>query len=162
MKVVTNSTPLIALSNINRLELLREVYNTIYIPEEVYTEVVINGIGKPGSVAVETADWITCQPVADKDQVLILHNRTLIDLGECGAIVLAQEISAERIIIDDRVARQVAIAKGLPVIGTVGVLRIAKVRRIIPAIKPILDDLRSHGTRISDRLYYQTLVAERE
>ena len=77
MKVVTNSTPLIALSKINRLELLREVYRSIYIPEEVYTEVVVNGVGKPG---VASADWIICQPVTDKDQVLILHNRTLTGL----------------------------------------------------------------------------------
>lgn len=162
MKIVTNSTPLIILSKINRLELLREIYRSIYIPEEVYTEVVINGAGKPGSTEVASADWIFCQPVTDTDQVLILHYRTLIDLGECGAIVLAQEIGAERIIIDDRVARQVAIAKGLSVIGTVGVLRVAKAEGIISAVRPILDDLRSHGTRISDRLYYQTLAAERE
>ena len=162
MKVVTNSTPLIALSKINRLELLREVYRSIYIPEEVYTEVVVNGVGKPGAVEVASANWIICQPVTDKDQVLILHYRTLIDLGECGAIVLAQEIGAERIIIDDRVARQVAIAKGLPVVGTVGVLRVAKAQGIIPAVKPILDDLRSHGTRISDKLYHRTLATERE
>ncbi len=52
MKVVTNSTPLIALSKINRLELLREVHRSIYIPEEVYTEVVVNGVGKPGAAEV--------------------------------------------------------------------------------------------------------------
>ncbi len=162
MKVVTNSTPLIALSKIHRLELLREIYHSVYIPEEVYTEVVVNGVGKPGAAEVASADWVICKPVIDKDQVLILHNRTLIDLGECGTIVLAQEIGAERIIIDDRVARKVAITKGLSVIGTFGVLRLAKARRIIPAIKPILDDLRFHGTRISDKLYHQTLTAERE
>ena len=162
MKFVTNSTPLIELSKIDRLELLREVYGSIYIPEEVYTEVVVNGDGKPGAAEVEAADWIFCQPVTSKDQIFILHNQTLIDLGECGAIVLAQEIRAKRIIIDDRVARQVAIAKGLSVIGTVGVLRVAKARGIIPAVKPILDDLRSNGTRISDKLYYQMLTTERE
>ena len=162
MKVVTNSTPLIELSKINRLELLREIYGSIYIPEEVYTEVVVNGVGKPGAAEVEAADWIFCQSVTSRDQVFILHNQTLIDLGECGAIVLAQEIKADRIIIDDRVARQVAMIKGLSVIGTVGVLRVAKAQRIIPTVKPILDDLRSHGTRISDRLYYQTLATERE
>ena len=91
MKVVTNSTPLIALSKINRLELLQEVYRSIYIPEEVYTEVVVNGVGKPGAAEVASADWIICQPVTDTDQVLMLHYQTLIDLGECGAIVLAQE-----------------------------------------------------------------------
>ncbi len=162
MKVVTNSTPLIALSKINRLELLQEVYRSIYIPEEVYTEVVVNGVGKPGAAEVASADWIICQAVTDKDQVLILHYRTLIDLGECGAIVLAQEIEAERIIIDDRVARQVATEKGLSVVGTVGVLRVAKAQGIIPAVKPILDDLRSQGTRISDKPYYQILETERE
>ena len=162
MKIVTNSTPLIALSKINRLELLQEVYRSIYIPEEVYTEVVVNGVGKPGASEVASADWIICQPVTDTNQVLILHYQTLIDLGECGAIVLAQEIEAERIIIDDRVARQVATAKGLSVVGTVGVLRVAKMGGIIPAVKPILDDLRSHGTRISDKLYYQILKTERE
>ena len=161
-KIVTNSTPLIELSKINQLKLLREVYQSIYIPEEVYTEVVVNGIGKPGAVEVEEADWILRQPVINKDQVIDLHNRIPIGLGECGAIVLAQEIRTERLIIDDRVARRVAIAKGLPVIGTVGVLRVAKAKRIVPAVKPILDDLRSHGTRISDNLYYQTLATERE
>ena len=125
-KIVTNSTPLIELSKINQLKLLREVYQSIYIPEEVYTEVVVNGIGKPGAVEVEEADWILRQPVINKDQVIDLHNRIPIGLGECGAIVLAQEIRTERLIIDDRVARRVAIAKGLPVIGTVGVLRVAK------------------------------------
>ena len=162
MKVVTNSTPLIELSKIEQLELLREVYGSIYIPEEVYIEVVINGVGKPGSAEVEAANWITCQSVTDKNQVITLHNNVSIGLGECGAIVLAQEIGAEKIIIDDRVARRVAIAKGLSVVGTVGILHIAKTQHIIPAVKPILDDLRSHGTRISDKLYYQTLATEGE
>lgn len=69
MKVVTNSTPLIARSKINRIELLREVYGSIYIPEEVYTEVVVIGVGKPGAEEVASADWIVCQPVTDTDQV---------------------------------------------------------------------------------------------
>ena len=68
MKVVTNSTPLIELSKINQLDLLRNVYGTILIPEEVYVEVVIDGIGKPGAAEVKAAEWIHCQSVADKDQ----------------------------------------------------------------------------------------------
>ncbi len=157
MKVVANSTPLIELSKIKRLDLLRDVYGSIIIPEEVYTEVVIDGAGKPGAAAVKEAQWILCRSVIDKNQVLILHNRTLLDLGECGAIVLAQEIDAGQVIIDDRVARRVAIARGLPIIGTIGVLLVAKTRHIIPDVKSILDNLRDHGTRISQRLYRQTL-----
>lgn len=162
MKVVTNSTPLIELSKIGQLDLLSAVYRSILIPEEVYVEVVVNGTGKPGAAEVENADWIICQPVTDKEQVIILHNSVPIGLGECGTIVLAQEIGAEKVIIDDRVARHVAISRNLSVIGTIGVLRIAKARHIIQAVKPILDDLRLQGTRISDNLYHQILTIERE
>jgi predicted nucleic acid-binding protein len=60
MKVVTNSIPLIAPSKINRLELLREVHRSIYIPEEVYTEVVVNYLTIFASMEHESAiDSIT-------------------------------------------------------------------------------------------------------
>ena len=162
MKVVTNSTPLIELSKINRLELLREVYGSIIIPTEVYTEVVIDGVGKPGAAEVKAAEWIFCQAVIDGNQVKRLRSLTHLDLGECGAIALAEEIDAQRVIIDDCAAREIAIARGLPVVGTVGVLIVAKARHLIPAVKPILDTLRSHGARISDKLYRQALTTTGE
>ena len=91
-----------------------------------------------------------------------LHANTLLGLGECGVIVLAEEIHAQRVIIDDRAARQIAQARGLPVIGTVGVLIVAKTRGIIPNVRDILDALRKHGMRISPRLYQQILTAAGE
>ena len=162
MKVVTNSTPLIELSKINRLELLREMYGSIIIPTEVYTEVVIDGVSKPGAAAVKAAEWIFCQAVIDGERIKMLRSLTDLDLGECGAIALAEEIDAQRVIIDDRAAREVAIARGLPVVGTVGVLIAAKARHLIPAVKPILDALLAHGARISDELYRQALTTTGE
>ena len=162
MKIVANSTPLIELSKIHRLELLRDVYHSIIIPEQVYAEVVIDGVGEPGATEVAESQWILRRAVTNENQVLRLHANTPLDLGECGAIVLAQEIDARQVIIDDRVARRVAMAQGLPVIGTVGVLLIAKARHIIPAVKPLLDELRLHGTRISPKLYRQTLAIAEE
>ena len=158
MKIVTNSTPLIELSKIKQLDLLREVYGAILIPEEVYVEVVVEGTGKPGAAEVEAADWIHCQPVLDVDQVRILQSQHSLHLGECATIVLAQEINAEQVILDDNAARREAIGRGLPVIGTVGVLLIAKTQRIIPSVRPILDNLRAQGTRVSQDLYYQVLA----
>jgi predicted nucleic acid-binding protein len=157
MKVVTNSTPLIELSKINRLDLLRDVYGTILIPEEVYVEVVIDGIGEPGAAEVKTAEWIYCQSVADKDQIDILQTQHSLHLGECATIVLAKEVKAEQVILDDNAARQVAVARGLPVIGTVGVLLVAKTQSVIPVVRPILDNLRAQGTWISQDLYYQVI-----
>ena len=158
MKIVTNSTPLIELSKIKQLDLLQEVYGAILIPEEVYIEVVIDGTGKPGAAEVEAAQWIHCQSVTDKDQVGILQSQHSLHLGECATIILAQEINAEQIILDDNAARREAIARGLPVIGTVGVLLVAKTQHIIPVVKPILDNLRDQGTRISQVLYHQILA----
>ena len=158
MKIVTNSTPLIELSKINQLNLLRKVYGSILIPEEVYIEVVVNGAGKQGAAEVGTAEWIHRQSVTNMNQVIELQNQKSLHLGECATIVLAQELHAEQVILDDNAARQEAIARGLPVIGTVGILLIAKNRLIIPKVKPILDNLRVQGTRISQSLYNQTLA----
>ena len=158
MKVVTNSTPLIELSKINQLDLLRDVYGTILIPEEVYVEVVIDGIGKPGAAEVKAAEWISRQSVTDMNQIRTLQNQYSLHLGECATIILAQEINAEQVILDDNAARREAVARGLPVIGTVGVLLIAKTQSIIPAVRPILDNLRAQGTRVSQDLYHQVIA----
>lgn len=158
MKIVTNSTPLIELSKIKQLDLLREVYGTILVPEEVYVEVVVDGTGKPGAAEVGVAGWIHCQSVVDKEQIRALQSQYSLHLGECATIALAQEIDAEQVILDDNAARREAIARGLPVIGTIGVLLIAKTQRIIPSVRPILDNLRAQGTRVSQDLYYQVLA----
>lgn len=158
MRIVTNSTPLIELSKIKQLDLLRKVYDSILIPEEVYVEVVVAGAGKQGAEEVRAAEWIHCQPVTDIDQVIELQNQNSLHLGECATIVLAKEINADQVILDDSAARREAIAQGLPVIGTVGVLLTAKTEGIILSVKPILDKLRIQGTRISQNLYNQTLA----
>jgi hypothetical protein len=134
------------------------VYGTILIPEEVYVEVVIDGIGKPGAAEVKAAEWIHCQSVTDKDQISILQTEHSLHVGECATIVLAEEVNAEQVILDDNAARQEAVARGLPIIGTVGVLLIAKTQSIIPAVSPILDNLRAQGARVSQDLYYHAIT----
>ena len=109
MKVVTNSTPLIELSKIKQLNLLREVYGTILIPEEVYVEVVIDGTGKAGAAEVEAAQWIYRQTVTDTNQVRVLQSQHSLHSGECATIILAQEINAEQVVLDDNAARREAI-----------------------------------------------------
>lgn len=162
MNIVANSTPLIELSKIGRLVLLRDVYGKILIPKEVETEVVIEGAGQPGAAEVQSATWIEVRAVTHNGRVTDLHANTPLGKGECGVIVLAEEIGVQRVIIDDRAARQVAQARGLPLIGTGGVLVVAKALGLIPTVKDILDDLRAHGTRISFRLYQQILTAAGE
>lgn len=49
MKAIVNATPLIALALINRLDLLRVLFDEVVVPAEVYNEVVVQGAGKPGA-----------------------------------------------------------------------------------------------------------------
>ena len=74
MKVVSNASPLIALSLIEKLYLLKELWGEIIIPEAVYKEVVIQGKGEPGALLVENAiknRWIKVIQIKEEDDCLI-------------------------------------------------------------------------------------------
>jgi predicted nucleic acid-binding protein len=78
--------------------------------------------------------------------------------GESEAIILALELRAQLVILDDRPARRLAQALQVPVVGTVGILVAAKRRGLLPAVRPSLDALLQHDFRISQRLYEQVLA----
>jgi predicted nucleic acid-binding protein len=59
--VVSNSSPLIALARIGRLDLLASLYHRIVIPTEVHHEVTVVGRGLPGAKEVRRAGWIEVQ-----------------------------------------------------------------------------------------------------
>ena len=82
---VSNSSPLIHLSRIGRLNLLREFFEEILIPHAVFREVVIEGRGRPGSSEVEEASWIRVMEIRDKRLKRILQ--LVLDEGEAEAIV---------------------------------------------------------------------------
>jgi len=98
MNVVSNSTPLIALAMINRLDLLKEYFGEIFIPEEVYDEVVRRGEGMPGAVEVARSEWIKETNVQNRFAVESLG--LTLDKGEAEAIVLSKERDA-LLLIDD-------------------------------------------------------------
>ncbi len=71
-------------------------------------------------------------------------------------------MGAARLLLDDQEARREAISRNLPVIGTVGVLLLAKRRGLIPGVRQILDDLIAQGTYISQKLYQDVLTQAQE
>lgn len=58
MTIVSNASPLINLARIGKLDLLRELYGKLLIPQAVWQEVVLDGVGQPGAEQVKTSDWI--------------------------------------------------------------------------------------------------------
>ena len=161
MKIVCNASPLINLARIGKLGLLRELYNELIIPEAVWHEVVVEGAGQPGAEEVKAADWIKTQSVANRDFKRALRQE--LDAGEAEAIVLALEIGAELLLMDERLAREVAWHFGLRYTGLIGILIEAKRKGRVSAIKPYLDSLRNiAGFRVSNELYLRVLQDEKE
>jgi predicted nucleic acid-binding protein len=77
--------------------------------------------------------------------------------GEVETIMLADEIKADLVIIDDSLARKYALQAGLVVTGTMGILMKAKKASLVEAIKPLLDKMIDNGVYINKRLYNDIL-----
>ncbi len=160
MSIVSNATPLSELAKIGHLALLREVYGWVLVPEEVFAEVTAGT--HPAVEEVQAAEWIEVRPVTDPGQVEALCFATGLGAGECAAIVLCEEIGDTKILLDDRLARREAEARGLHVIGTVATLLSAKRLGLISTVKGPLDALIAHGARIGRPLYRDALAVAGE
>ena len=149
MKIIVNSTPIIALSLINQLDLLNQLFNEVIIPWAVYQEIVIAGDNKPGAKELKNANWIQVQEVASSSPLepLLLG----LDRGELEVILLAISIKLDWVIIDEKLARRVAKTMKLPVKGTLGILLVGFDMGYLSK-QEILDlsqQLINHGIRIS-------------
>jgi len=158
--VVPDAGPPISLAAISQLDLLKALFEQVAIPQAVYDEVVVHGEGEPGSHEVGEANWIKICQVKDHLAVDLL--REALDAGESEAIVLAQELNARYVILDDGLARRKACFIKLPMIGTLGVLLMAKEAGLISAVRPILNELRQTDFRVSDRVYQNVLAKAEE
>lgn len=151
MKVVCNSTVLIGLSKIGKLDILRLLFTEIYIPEEVYYEVVIKGKRKIGSEEISVANWIHRREIKDKEGLEMLARH--INKGEAGVLILGKELKADLLIIDEDKARDSASSAGFEVIGLVGLLVLSKKLKLITKVKPLLDELVNKSFYLDDTIY---------
>jgi len=117
--VVVNTTPIIALALIGQLDLLQHLYGEVMIPPAVQAEVLVGGPSGVGVAGLQTANWIRTVPLQDPRRADLLSD---LDRGEAEVIALAQELNAELVIIDERLARRHAQRLGLALTGVLGVL----------------------------------------
>ena len=161
MIVVSNTSPIINLACIRQLNLLRQIYGQITIPEAVFTEIAITGVGEPGAEEVQREPWIVRHSVTQPALVKVL--RLELDAGEAEALAGALELNADLVLLDERRAREVAQRLGLRFIGLLGVLIEAKRQQRLARLQPVLDDLRQKaGFWITDALYRRVLAAAGE
>ncbi|MCX7048739.1 MAG: DUF3368 domain-containing protein [Candidatus Sumerlaeota bacterium] len=140
---ITNSTCLIALERIDRLDILKLSFAQIIIPPQVQVECGIQ------------EKWLEVRPVKDNNLLRALCGR--VDDGEAAAIALAAEMPNSVIILDDLKARICGEQMGLPVLGTVGLLLRAKRLGIITKVMPVIDDLIKVEFRLSKSLYEKAI-----
>jgi len=163
LKIVCDSTVLISLSSIGKLNLLRDIFkkDQIIIPKAVWKEVVEEGGKKKGAQQVKSSKWIQVKEVEDVPLAKLLN--THLDKGESEAIVLALKYPDSLLIVDEKEARDVAQSLNLKFIGTLGVLLKAKQKGYIQSIKTELALLRNKGKFwIAEALYNEILKKAKE
>ena len=156
MAGVADTSPLIFLAKVNRLTLLPELYREVFIPPAVATELR----AKPDRTSSELNRFIGSSRVqAPGNTTQVETFSAYLGIGEAEAIALAMEIPDAILIMDDAEGRRMAQSLGLRVTGLLGVLIEAKVRKLLPAISPIVDQLVAEGLWLSEAMRRSVLDA---
>ena len=155
MNIVVNSTPLISLAILNQLELLQKLFSKVIIPNSVYDEIVVNGKDKTGYDCLSAVNWfhITSAENSGMKQSIMIE----LDKGEAEVITIAKEQNISLVCIDEFAGRQYAKLIGLDVIGTLGILLIAKQHGYVSELKPLFQKLISNNRHIGKVLCNQVL-----
>ncbi len=134
--VVADASPLIALQRVGLLHLVRDLFGQVTVSPAVAAEVF---------GAEQAPAWVAVASPSNRPSL-----PTNLGAGERAAIALALELGVAAVILDDLPARRLAASRGLPVMGTVAVLLIAKRRGRLQAVAPALSRLLEAGFRLSE------------
>lgn len=147
--IIADTSCFIVLTNIGELALLQKVYGQVITTPDIAAEY---GEALPG--------WVSVVSVVDSYRQQLLEMQ--LDKGESSAIALALETRLSTIILDDYKARKIAERLGLALTGTIGLLVKAKLKGIIPTVKPLLEKIKQTNFRLSTELELQALRAAGE
>lgn len=161
--IVSNATPLIYLSKVGKLELLKRIFGEVYIPEEVRVEVVDKGkeLRRGDALIIERAiedGWIKVSKV--KPMKLPIE----LEAGEVAAISLAKRSGAQEVLMDEVSARTAARLLGLEPRGTVFVLlkTLEGGEMDLDEFLKTLDELVKHGFRLREEVYIEAIREARK
>jgi len=157
MIIISDTSPIINLAIIGHLHLLPAIFKEVVIPTAVYNEITVTGAGLPGSAEIAVANWVTVVSVEDRE--LVDSFLTLLQIGESEAIVLALQLNADLVLMDETLGRSIARENGLNIMGLLGVLILAKQKGLIPEVKPLIARLQDEADFwISNQLINQVLT----
>jgi len=160
-KVVSNSSPLIYLAKIGRLNLIKKVYGQVWIPEAVFHEAIIQGktlkITDASIIEEAVGKWIFKERIKTEtnSKYAFLDENDRIGQGEKQALKLCKQLNAAIFIVDDKEARRVARILKIKPIGTCGILVQACREGLMSTneAEQMLDDLVKAKFRIDPTVY---------
>jgi predicted nucleic acid-binding protein len=148
MIVVSDTSPLTALLTVNESEILPQLFAEVIVPRAVWQELQRSHDALP--------HWLKMRDVSDAQETMRLAD--LVDQGEAEAIELAKELRADRLLIDERKGRKLAADEGVPVIGLLGVVLLAKRRGLVKSARLLMSALRMEaGVYLADDLMERAL-----
>jgi len=150
MIVFSNTTPLIALAGIDKLDLLRAIFGRIHVVREVMEECAVGGrIMVPNLTGLSWVEIVDSTPPTLPGLLLEL------DKGEKHTLDMARKMAADWVIIDERIGRDLAEFIGLKVTGTLGVLLKAKRLGLVPSFMDAVAAMQANG------IYYHASLVEK-
>ncbi|HHD75192.1 MAG TPA: DUF3368 domain-containing protein [Campylobacterales bacterium] len=152
MIVVSNATPIISLASISKIDILKHFFDKVYIPHAVYDEIKSK---KAFGYKEIDDEFFQVEFIKDEFSQNILLND--LDLGEAQTIVLAKEMSADIVLIDETIGYNIAKSQELNVKRTLSFLIASKKRGYIDEVKPLLDEMLDKGRWISRKVYRDVL-----
>lgn len=158
MITVSNTTPIISLSAIGKIEILRDIFEEITIPKAVYDEIKL----KYDGYGYNEVDLVFFKVETINNTELMSSFLDLLDAGEAETIVLSRELGADNIIIDENIGYHAAKETGLNVIRTLSILLKAKEMGLVTEVKPLMDEMIIKGRWYSNRVYRSFLSRANE
>lgn len=159
MIVVSDTTPILSLLKIDRLDLLQSLYGKVLLPEAVYHELVSNPAFSDEAKQVAACAFLTVVSVKNKSSVELLRKVSGLDAGESEAVILYEEQNAELLLMDERKGRTIAKKMDIEYIGTAGILMLAYDKQLLCAsdVEECLDRLLSYDIRLGKNLCNRVL-----
>lgn len=154
MIVIADTTPIITLMKLGRLDLLERLFGIVTVPNAVYEELVGNSKYPVEAQIIVKCSFLKRCEVSDRQSIKILREVVGLDTGESEAIALAEETVADLLIIDERKGRRVAKQMELKITGTIGILLQAFDCQMISKTEILIcaEQLRKSNVRISESL----------
>jgi len=158
MIIVCDSSPLIALSIVEMLDLLESIFKEVIVPVSVFKELSV--ANKPE--AQRLSAWAQGKVVAVSNEKLMHSFSLILDMGEAEAMALYFEKAADFLLIDEKKGRKIALYNNINVVGTLGILLLSKQKGLLPLVRPIIERLQQSYYRISDELCRKVLELAEE